>query len=169
MLINVYVASPDPDPNPRGGGQLPNPNECNSTLTSGTSGGTAPTYTIYTGAGGQFPNPKSAILLYANECNKERETLTPNPNECNSTLTSGTNNIYPYPCIDVNDRGHCFRLGSPLTNYPHSTSYSYRQTATFESAFTTLRNLLKLPKAPVDAQNHLHFLQDAQIEMELYN
>ena len=34
------VASPDPDPdaNPRGGGQLPNPNECNSTLTSGNSG-----------------------------------------------------------------------------------------------------------------------------------
>ena len=28
------VASPDPDP--RGGGQLPNPNECNSTLTSET-------------------------------------------------------------------------------------------------------------------------------------
>ena len=24
------------EPNPRGGGQLPNPNECNSTLTSGT-------------------------------------------------------------------------------------------------------------------------------------
>ena len=39
------VASPDPDPDPRGGGQLPNPNECNSTLTSGTSGGIAPTYT----------------------------------------------------------------------------------------------------------------------------
>ena len=35
--------------------------------------------------------------------------LTPNPNECNSTLTSGTKNIYPYPYIDVNDRGH--RLG----------------------------------------------------------
>ena len=30
------VASPDP--NPRGGGQLPNPNECNSTLTSETRG-----------------------------------------------------------------------------------------------------------------------------------
>ena len=29
------VASPDP--NPRGGGQLPNPNECNSTLMSGTN------------------------------------------------------------------------------------------------------------------------------------
>ena len=28
------VASPDPDP--KGGGQLPNPKECNSTLTSGT-------------------------------------------------------------------------------------------------------------------------------------
>ena len=30
------VASPDP--NPRGWGQLPNPNECNSTITSGTMG-----------------------------------------------------------------------------------------------------------------------------------
>ena len=48
------------------------------------------------------------------------ETLTPNPNECNSTLTSGTNNIYPYPYMDVNDRGHRFRSGSPLTNYPHA-------------------------------------------------
>ena len=54
------VASPDA--NPGGGGQLPNPNECNSTLTSGTSGGAAPTYTIYTRGGGQLPNPKSAIL-----------------------------------------------------------------------------------------------------------
>ena len=42
----------------------PNPNECNSTLTSGTStsGGAAPTYTIYTRGGGQLPNPKSTIL-----------------------------------------------------------------------------------------------------------
>ena len=48
------------------------------------------------------------------------ETLTPNPNDCNSTLTSGNNNIYPYPYIDINDRGHRFRSGSPLTNnYPH--------------------------------------------------
>ena len=37
MLINVYVASPDPDPNHRGGGQLPNTKECNSTLTSETN------------------------------------------------------------------------------------------------------------------------------------
>ena len=56
MLINVYVARPDPDPNPRGGGQLPN------------------------------------------------------PNECNSALMSGTNNIYPYRYIDVNDRGHPLRI-----------------------------------------------------------
>ena len=40
----------------------PNPNECNSTLTSETSGGAAPTYTIYTGEWGELPNPKSAIL-----------------------------------------------------------------------------------------------------------
>ena len=42
------VASPDP--NPRGGGQLSNPNECNSTLTSATRGETL------------TPNPTSAIL-----------------------------------------------------------------------------------------------------------
>ena len=34
----------------------------------------------------------------------------PNPNECNSTLTSGTNNIYPYPYIDINDRRHHLRI-----------------------------------------------------------
>ena len=38
----------------------------------------------------------------------------PNHNECNSTLTSGTKNIYPSP-IDVNDRGHRLRSGSPVT------------------------------------------------------
>ena len=30
------VDSPDPDPDSRGGGQLPDPNECNSTLKSAT-------------------------------------------------------------------------------------------------------------------------------------
>ena len=48
--------------------------------------------------------------------------LTPNPNlspnECNSTLTSGTKNIYPFPYIDVDDRGHRLRSGSPVTNLP---------------------------------------------------
>ena len=44
-------------------------------LTSRTIGGAAPIYTIYTRGGGQLPNPKSA---------KRGETLTPNPNECNS-------------------------------------------------------------------------------------
>ena len=81
MLINVYVANPDPDPilgegvnylnlrvqiyaNECNEGETltPNPNECNSTLTSGTSGGPAPTYIMYTRGGGQLPNPKSAIL-----------------------------------------------------------------------------------------------------------
>ena len=42
------------------------------------------------------------------------EMLTPNPNECNSTLTSGTNNIYPYPYIDINDRVTASDRGSPL-------------------------------------------------------
>ena len=76
------VASPDIDPNPWGGGQLPNPNECNSTLTSATrgetltpypnecnstltseiSGGTAPTYTIYTSVGVNYLTLMSAIL-----------------------------------------------------------------------------------------------------------
>ena len=51
------VASPDPNET-----LIPNPNECKSTLTSGTSEGAAPTYTIYTEEGGQLPNPKSAIL-----------------------------------------------------------------------------------------------------------
>ena len=103
------VASPDPYP--RGGGQRPNPNDWNSTLTSATreesltpypnkcnsaltseiSGGaapTAPTYTIYTKVGIQLPNPNewNSTLTSA----KRRETLAPNPNECNSTLTSGT-------------------------------------------------------------------------------
>ena len=34
----------------------------------------------------------------------------PNPNECKATLTSGTNNIYPYPYIDINDRCHRLRI-----------------------------------------------------------
>ena len=38
------------------------------------------------------------------------ETLTPNPNECNSTLTSGTKNIYSYAYIDINDWGHQLRI-----------------------------------------------------------
>ena len=41
----------------------------------------------------------------------------PNPNECNSTLTSGTNNIYPYPYTDVNDRGHRLRITHTLRRF----------------------------------------------------
>ena len=39
------------------------------------------------------------VQFYANECNKRLEALTPNPNECNSTLTSGTRGIYPHRYI----------------------------------------------------------------------
>ena len=105
-LLMCTVTSPDP--NTRGGGQLPNPNECNSTLmsatrgetlipnpnecnstlTSGTSGGTAPTYTIYTRGGGQLPNPNECSSILTS--GTRGETLAPNLNECNSTLTSGT-------------------------------------------------------------------------------
>ena len=51
------------------------------------------------------------MQFYANECNKGRDA---NPNQCNSTLTSGTNNIYPYPYIDINDRGHRLRITHTL-------------------------------------------------------
>ena len=36
---------------------------------------------------------------------------------------------------------------------------------TCESAFTTLRNLLKLPKVSVNVQKLIHFWHDAQVEM----
>ena len=36
------------------------------------------------------------VQFYSNECDEE-ETLTPNPDQSNSTLMSGTKNIYPYP------------------------------------------------------------------------
>ena len=32
-LINIYTAASPPDHYPKGGGQLPNPNKCNSALT----------------------------------------------------------------------------------------------------------------------------------------
>ena len=56
---------------------------------SGTSGGAAPTYTIYTGGGGKLPNECNSVLMSA----MRGETLTPNPNECNSTLMSETREI----------------------------------------------------------------------------
>ena len=42
-LLVYTVASLDLDPNPRGGGQLLNPNECNSTPKIGTRGQFTPT------------------------------------------------------------------------------------------------------------------------------
>ena len=97
----------------RGETLTPNPNECNSTLTSGTSGGKPPPIHI-AGGGGQLPNP--------NECNSMLMSVTRgeiliiceilgNPNECDSTLTSGTGGIYPYLCMDE-ESGHCAKFES---------------------------------------------------------
>ena len=63
--VNAINTVPDPNPNLRVGGQLPNPNECNSILTSENRG----------------------------------ETLTPNSNECHSTLMSVIRGIYPHSYI----------------------------------------------------------------------
>ena len=51
----------------------PNPNDCNSTLTSGTNGGGAPTYTNrqYTGRGGQLLTLR--VQFHANDCNDGRD------------------------------------------------------------------------------------------------
>ena len=65
------------------------------------------------------------MQFYANECN-EGETLTPNPNECNSTLTSGTNGcaaptytIYTRGGGQVRNVGSEFKYGqlSPMLQY----------------------------------------------------
>ena len=49
----------------------PNPNECNSTLTSGTIGGAAPTYTNILGEGVNYLTLR--VLFYANECKEGRD------------------------------------------------------------------------------------------------
>ena len=46
------------------------------------------------------------------------ETLTPNPNECNSTLTSGTSGIYPHRYI--------LMLMSGVTAYVFSEHFKTR-------------------------------------------
>ena len=48
--------------------------------------------------------------------------LPPNPNECNSTLTSGTRGIYPHFYIDADERGHRLRVESLVTNLPRAPS-----------------------------------------------
>ena len=82
--VNVINTVADPDTTLR----LPNPNEWKSTLMSGIRWGRSPNLYHINWRGGQLPDP--------NECNSTLtsetggETLTPNPNECNSTLMSGT-------------------------------------------------------------------------------
>ena len=72
----------NPDPNPRGGGQLPNPNECNSMLTSATRG----------------------------------ETLTSNHNGCKSTLISGTSCRYIYTYLQNKRMRRC-GVAPPTNNF----------------------------------------------------
>ena len=80
--VNIISTVTDPDPNPMIGDQLPHPNECNSTLMSGTRG----------------------------------ETLTPNANECHFMLTSAIRGIYLFPYIYIYqyslgiEYGFCFLL-----------------------------------------------------------
>ena len=68
----------------------------------------------------QLPSRRKILAIYAltllmytvarPDPNRRGGGRLPNPNECNSTLTNGTKNIYPYP-IDVNDpRGHRLRI-----------------------------------------------------------
>ena len=64
----------------RGEALTPNPNECNSTLMSGTSGGTVPTYTMYTGVGVNYLTLR--VQFYANEC---YSTLTSETRDINLT------------------------------------------------------------------------------------
>ena len=75
------------------GGQLPNPNECNSTLMSETRGETlTPT-----------PNECNSSLTSGTRLGAQPPPISykvgrgqlPNPNECNSTLTSGTRGETP--------------------------------------------------------------------------
>ena len=101
-LLMHTAASPDPDPNPRGGvnhptvrvqfhanecnegrDANPQPQERNSTLTSGPSGGPAPTHTIYTRGGGQPPNPKSSVPRQRVQQEKRRQF---HPNERNACV-----------------------------------------------------------------------------------
>ena len=65
------VASPNPDPNPRGRGQLPNPKSAIFYANEWNWWGAAPTYTIYTRGGVNYPTLR--VQFYADECNEGRD------------------------------------------------------------------------------------------------
>ena len=104
------------------------------------------------------------------------ETLTPNPNECSSTLTSGTNNIYPYPyqmlMIGVTAYELPTRYGDLLLYYPHikflGITFDNRMTFTkrFEETlercnqkFHHLRILVNKKWGPIKSHDHFTNLQ----------
>ena len=65
----------------------PNPNECNlATLMSGTRRGRSPHLYHINWGGCQLPNPNECISTLTS--GTRGETLTPNPDECYSRLTS---------------------------------------------------------------------------------
>ena len=67
---------------------------------------------MYTAASPDLdPDPRGGVnyltlrvQFYANKCN-EGETLTPNPNECNSTQTTGTSGAQPPPIPYILEKG----------------------------------------------------------------
>ena len=106
-----YNTVADPDPNATVGGQLPNPNqcnsartsetrgetltpnpnECNSTLTSGTRWRHSPHLYHINWGGGQIPNPNECNSMLTSETRGE----TLNPDECHSTRKRVIRGIYP--------------------------------------------------------------------------
>ena len=59
------------------------------------------------------------VKFYNNECNRRRDA-NPNPNQCNSTLASGTRRIYPHRYILMLMSGvtaYVFPRASALTFY----------------------------------------------------
>ena len=92
-ILMCTVASPGPDPDhdpyPRDGGQLPNPNKCNSTLTSET----------------------------------REDALTPNPNECNSTLTNGISGGRQPPLIMRGQVSMMMKLPLPPPWFPDNVYF----------------------------------------------
>ena len=111
-----------------GRGQLPNPNECNSTLTSETRGETLTrnpnechsTLTSETRGETLTRNPNECHSTLTSET--RGETLTRNPNECHSTLTSAIKGIHPcLYCCRASARQR-FLLISRARKFENSTS-----------------------------------------------
>ena len=87
-LLMHTVASADPDPNPRGEGQPPNPKSAIPHQRVELVGAQPPHTPYIPGEGVNYLTPR--VQFHANKCNEDRDA-NPQPQERNSTLTSGTN------------------------------------------------------------------------------